>query len=188
MKPWERQHGERSKAFRLFCLYRDIGPGRTVDKALDAWAAEGGDKCSQGQGERYCSLYKWVSRAAAYDDYIDKVHCDQRDRDIIEMNKRQGEDFHKFQLEIRRLMKDRIESGELSPNQINDLTRAYDRASKGERLARGEVTNRTETDGKREVKISGELNQPDVRRGITDLIKKIQDGSGESGSSGNDSE
>jgi len=56
---------------------------------------------------------------------------------------------------------------------LNDLTRAFERAAKGERLAKGEVTDRQESNGVKRVKISGKLDRPELRAGLTELISKM---------------
>ena len=65
-KPWMRVAGETPKAFEAFCIYRDLGPGRSIQKATEScnrpgifsvWAA-------------WSSKYDWVKRAAAFDDMI----------------------------------------------------------------------------------------------------------------------
>jgi hypothetical protein len=33
-KPWERQWGETARQFAAFCRYRDLGRGRSLDKAF----------------------------------------------------------------------------------------------------------------------------------------------------------
>lgn len=66
---WARQNSERSKAFSLFCMYRDMGPERSLDKLRKSM---GEATVSQRNLELYSARYNWVKRAQAYDDYLQK--------------------------------------------------------------------------------------------------------------------
>lgn len=172
-QPWERQKGERSKAFKLFTLYRDLGPIRSVEKVRELWQEETGSELSRSMVERHCTNNNWVERAEAYDDHLDNLGLQEREDGILEMNKRQGEAYKEFQDEIQRIMKREKDEETLTPNKLNDLTRAFDRAAKGERLANGDVTDRQESNGVKRVKISGKLDKPELRADLTDLISKM---------------
>ena len=63
---WERLPNERSKAYELFCLYRDIGPYRSLQKLRQTCDLS----LSLRQLERYSAKYDWVARAAAFSDHI----------------------------------------------------------------------------------------------------------------------
>lgn len=172
-QPWERQKGERSKAFKLFTLYRDLGPIRSVEKVRELWEQEYNQELSRAMVERYCTNNNWVSRAEAYDDHLDSLGLQEREDDILDMNKRQGDAYKDFQDEIQKIMQKEKSADTLSPNKLNDLTRAFERAAKGERLAKGEVTDRQESNGVKRVKISGKLDKPEIRAGLTELISKM---------------
>lgn len=61
IRPWDRQPTETSKAYEAFCLYRDMGPQRTV-RAV----AEELNK-SQAIIGRWSSAYDWPERTRAWD-------------------------------------------------------------------------------------------------------------------------
>jgi hypothetical protein len=65
-QPWERRSHESSKSFRHFCIYRDMGPGRSLAKA----AGESGVRV--GLLERFSAKWEWVARVTAYDDELDR--------------------------------------------------------------------------------------------------------------------
>jgi len=62
---YERIPGETHKAWLAFCVYRDIGPSRSLDKAYRSAIGK------EGRHARHCATWsknnRWVSRAAAYD-------------------------------------------------------------------------------------------------------------------------
>ena len=66
---WEKQPHETAKSYQVFCRYRDMGSDRSLEKA----------RLSLGKNSGYLrhlhewsSKYKWVSRANAYDDYLEQ--------------------------------------------------------------------------------------------------------------------
>ena len=66
---WTRQGGETSKAFAAFCVYRDLGPSRSLRKAAEK---DKGTKLARTAGrlsqfEKWSRKYGWVSRCAAFD-------------------------------------------------------------------------------------------------------------------------
>jgi len=70
-RPWHRQPGETDKAFLAFVTYRDLGPERTVQAAIDT-----SNKTSSGLHRTWTgwsARHHWVQRAAAYDAHLDEV-------------------------------------------------------------------------------------------------------------------
>lgn len=147
---WERIKHEQSKAFYYFTLYRDMGPFRSLDKVyknLDENKA-----ISLRQLEKYSSKYNWLERAQAYDDYLNKKKRESNETAILKMDKRQAEDYKNLQTAILQTINKMQEQPEdpevkpLTPNKtayfLDTCCRAYDRAAKGERLVRGETTER----------------------------------------------
>lgn len=64
--PWEQQPGESSKSFAQFCIYRDMGVDRSIDKVLQETGLKN-DRNLKGKS----SKFHWVSRAAAWDNHLD---------------------------------------------------------------------------------------------------------------------
>lgn len=70
-KPWEQQEGEPDSAYARFCVYRDLGPSRTIE---DAYKQHSG-KAKKGAKRQYISgqwsrdsiAYDWVKRATRFD-------------------------------------------------------------------------------------------------------------------------
>jgi hypothetical protein len=74
--PWDQLEGEPSPAYARFLVYRNLGPGRSLERAYQAFlstiyqeSAENRRKPPQlsGQWSDDSSRYGWVARAAAWD-------------------------------------------------------------------------------------------------------------------------
>jgi hypothetical protein len=63
-KPWDQMVDEPDAAYRRFLVYLGLGPGRSIEKAIEA---EKGIKRQNGQWYRDSSNYRWKERTAAYD-------------------------------------------------------------------------------------------------------------------------
>lgn len=78
---WERQDGESGKAYAAFCVYRDMGKGRSAEAAY--WTGKGYERDSlprskngkirapQGRWAQWCDRFVWVERARSYDLYLE---------------------------------------------------------------------------------------------------------------------
>jgi hypothetical protein len=66
LEAWDKLPKESSKAYALFCLYRDMGPDRSIAK-VKRLSIEGLSIPSKTQLLEYSGKYNWVSRAAAWD-------------------------------------------------------------------------------------------------------------------------
>lgn len=68
-KPWERQPGESSRAFKAFQMYLDMGEERSLRKLAEKLVTEWGVTGAYvGQIERYSSRFGWVARVDAFDE------------------------------------------------------------------------------------------------------------------------
>jgi len=129
---WERQPGESTKAYAAFCVYRDLGTERSLEKAgqmLDK------PRTRKWLGE-WSAKYKWVERAKAYDDYVEKLKRKEKEKAIKEMAERQARIAMAFQEKIIERLQS-IDPAELTPT---ELARWFEIAAKIERLNRGEPT------------------------------------------------
>ena len=61
---WERQENESTKAFQAFCIYRDLGAGRTLAKVAEKL------RKSYDLIRRWSKNYFWQNRADAWDKFI----------------------------------------------------------------------------------------------------------------------
>jgi hypothetical protein len=65
---WERQQGEPPKAWAAFCIYRDMGDERGVTKVRD----KAGGLYKHSTLLRWAEAHRWVERARAWDNYVDR--------------------------------------------------------------------------------------------------------------------
>jgi hypothetical protein len=85
-----REPGESARARAAFCIYRDLGPERSVAAAWNAHQVTNGLKRSPidgvkhgvkhksktpGRWNLWSSKYRWVERASAHDRRIDEAKC-----------------------------------------------------------------------------------------------------------------
>lgn len=70
--PWDIQEGETPKSFAAFCVYRDMGKGRSLDSA---WRVQGGGRTGTAPSyyTEWSAKYAWVGRATAYDAHLSSV-------------------------------------------------------------------------------------------------------------------
>jgi len=129
---WDRLPNESTKAYAAFCVYRDLGTERSLEKAgqtLDK------PRTRKWLGE-WSAKYKWVERAKAYDDYVEKLKRKEKEKAIKEMAERQARIAMAFQEKIIERLQS-IDPAELTPT---ELARWFEIAAKIERLNRGEPT------------------------------------------------
>jgi hypothetical protein len=73
--PLSPERRESARAYRAFCIYRDLGPDRSLDRAWQRFRADQGQDPGSARRPGYWSdwsqRYKWVERAQAYDQAID---------------------------------------------------------------------------------------------------------------------
>lgn len=82
---FERLPDEGSRAFAAFCVYRDLGPARSLDKAYrkhsqDTGSAATGTRAS-GRWEQWAQDHQWRERAAAYDAERERRQREQAEAD-----------------------------------------------------------------------------------------------------------
>jgi hypothetical protein len=77
---WERLPNEPIKAYELFCLYRDLGPSRSLRKLRQTNALS----LSVRQLERYSAKYAWLGRAQAFSDHIFTLKLEEHEKRILE--------------------------------------------------------------------------------------------------------
>jgi len=130
---WERQPHESSKAYAAFCIYRDLGAERSLDKAL---AAANKKPTNRRHWARWMDKYNWLERARAYDDYLERKKREEKEKAILEMAERHARLAMAFQQRVAERLRE-INPSELSPS---DMVKWLDVATKLERLSRGEPT------------------------------------------------
>jgi DNA-directed RNA polymerase beta subunit len=77
---WERLPKETSRAYRAFCIFRNLGPDRSQDKAYALDCAQRGKKTTKAPGtwSNWSIKHNWVERAQDYDDWIDETNRNEK--------------------------------------------------------------------------------------------------------------
>lgn len=127
---WERQEKETDKAFEAFCVYRDMGPERSLNKTVQ--------KLSKNRTTLadWSSKYNWVKRAAAWDKEQDRIARQAQTKEIVNMRKRHANLAHAMLVKAAKAL-NAISEDEIKPA---DISRMVDVASKLERLSRGDTS------------------------------------------------
>jgi hypothetical protein len=147
-KPWERMPGESDRAFSKFCAYRDLGPQRSLLKLRQMHVRDKG--WTRPALEYLSNRWRWVARAAAWDNEQDRLRLEAQAKVTAEMAERQARDGLDMQKLARGAMakwlKQDPETGQLTLGREltpSETTRLYRLGFDVERLARGEPTQRT---------------------------------------------
>ena len=130
---WERQKDESNKAYHIFCIYRNLGPDRSLEKTREILGKSAGYTRWM---QTWSSQYDWVTRAQAYDDYIERKMRKKNEKEILEMAERHVKVAKAFLLIIAQALQ-QIDPAQLSPS---DMAKWLDVATKLERLSRGVPT------------------------------------------------
>ena len=135
--PWERQPGEPARAYGAFCIYRDLPPHerslRAVAERLGGKRSETGRRSTRPL-ERWSSRWRWVERAARWDEEQDRRAREAQLRAVKEMRERHAKEAMALQQKALERLK-RMDPEELSPK---DVLWYFVEAAKLERISRGE--------------------------------------------------
>lgn len=135
--PWERQPGEPARAYGAFCIYRDLPPHerslRAVAERLGGKRSETGRRSTRPL-ERWSSRWRWVERAARWDEEQDRRAREAQIRAVKDMRERHAKEAMALQQKALERLR-AMDPEELSPA---DVLRYFVEAAKLERLSRGE--------------------------------------------------
>lgn len=92
MQEWLRQPGESGKAYEAFCVYRDLGAGRSVQKVVEKLSK------SRALISRWSTRYKWQERADAWDNSITEEARQKVTDELTAMWRRQIETGYLLQV------------------------------------------------------------------------------------------
>jgi prefoldin subunit 5 len=82
---WDKpQAGETAAQYQAFCRYRDLGPGRTLEKAHAAHVGyPEGTRGVPGRWRLWCDQGEWRARCAAYDAHLEREARQLAERETI---------------------------------------------------------------------------------------------------------
>jgi len=153
---WDRLTGESSKAYKHFCLYRDMGPGRSLSRMARV------PECTsvRRQLNRWSSRWRWVERCQSYDDHLqlqDRLRHEKERKDMLTRHGKIAVLGQNLVVKgIEKLLAD-VEQGKRDLS-ASDASRLLDVAVKIERLSRGEPTEISELGGSDEHPIKVNLD------------------------------
>lgn len=85
---WDQQENETARAYEAFCVYRNLGTARTLEKAWAIFAPEGEKNLpmpSTFQG--YSSRHQWVKRARAWDSHVLELEDEALQAEAVKIKK-----------------------------------------------------------------------------------------------------
>lgn len=126
LKPWDRQENESNKAYEAFCIFRDLGESRSLQKVCVECAK------SRNLISRWANNFNWQSRADAWDASITEEARKRAAKDKAKMIERQ--------IQIGQMLQSKaanaINNKNLEEASINALGQLIELGAKLERTAR----------------------------------------------------
>jgi phage FluMu gp28-like protein len=141
---WDRQPRETSRAYELFCVYRDLGSERSLTKTKTITKGSP----SLRRLKALSTSWNWVERCKKYDDYLEYQDRLQQEKERREMHKRHAKIAVLGQNIVVREMESLLAKAQKDGRMTaSDVARLMDVTVKVERLARGEPTDSHEVSG-----------------------------------------
>ncbi len=171
-KSWTRLPEETSRQYDAFCIFRDMGPKRSIPKVAKKWSSSGAIR----RLRVWASKNQWKERATSYDDYIDEIKRAKNEEAILEMTIRHVNYSMQFQEKTIEALK-LIDPKQLKPHEI---IKWIEISIKIERLSRGVPTEnirqeKEELGVKKDVITTEKLQNPEVRKAANKFIRTIAD-------------
>jgi len=170
---WDRQPHETSRSYELFCVYRNLGPERSLAKARES--AEGIP--SVARLKVLSRKWNWVERCQKYDDYLEHQDRLRQEKERHQMRERHAKIAVLGQnIAVKGLEKllARVQEDEKAVAPA-DLTRLFDTSVKVERLSRGEPTEieKSEHTGSLDIEAKYRAMTPEDRR--AEMVRILRD-------------
>jgi hypothetical protein len=170
---WARQPRETSRAYELFCAYRDLGTERSLRKLKQG--TNGAPNVNRLK--RLSTRWNWVERCQAYDDYLEYQDRLRQEKERRQMRERHAKIAVLGQnIAVKGLEKllAKVQDGEQAVSPA-DLTRLLDTSVKVERLSRGEPTEieKSEHTGSLDIEAKYRAMTPDERR--AEIVRIFRD-------------
>ncbi len=131
---WEQLPAESAKAYRAFCVYRDLGPSRSFAKTALAMNRPPGYKQTLW---KWGTKYEWNWRCRDYDLHMEKIAQSEKEN-VIRNAIREMTDRHtRDAVKIQHMVMEALETTSLEAAPLHDLIRLWERAVRAERTSRG---------------------------------------------------
>lgn len=128
--PWEQQPGETAKAYKAFCRYRDMDPGK---RSLQRLSEDLGNK-SIASVKKWSSDHEWVKRAESWDAEMDRQAREAHLEELTAMRKRHARIAEKMLSKVEEFVEN-MDPLEMKPG---DAGKWAEVASKLERVSLGD--------------------------------------------------
>lgn len=123
--PWERQPGESAKAFSAFCVYRDLGLGRSIVRAYQLGTGRPAAVHAGGSWCKWAHQHRWTERADNYDRFCEELKLEARE---MARDAARGELVDNAVELVKQLMAIALGEEEGSAQQVTAIRSALDRA------------------------------------------------------------
>lgn len=146
LDPWDRQSGEPSKAYAVFCVYRDLGVRRSLRLACKQFYLSDYTTYKLRYCQEWSRHWEWVRRVAAWDAHLDRESRIVQAESVREMNRR-------YANAARALLGKAVQGLQrIRPDEMDatEVARLMELANKIERLCHGEATEHHKQDVKAE--------------------------------------
>lgn len=170
---WEQQRDESVKAYRAFCVYRDLGPERSLDRVAEMLyptkeGRKGRKRAATGRLQEWSSRHRWVERARTHDAEAARIDRETWEQEQREMAKKRVRVSHR----MLDLVAARLDS--MSPE---DVPLSYV-AKWAEASAKLSVPIGDDAEGRNELRVEEErielvIRDPEARRLALELDERM---------------
>jgi hypothetical protein len=143
---WDKQKSEPPRGYAVFCVYRDLGPRRSLRAACRKFYGADFSPGKYRTAQEWSRHWDWVDRGHAWDAHVEREARFAQVDAVREMNRR-------YITAARAVLTKALQAlSTMSPGDIDagEITRMLETAHKIERLSHGEVTEHTRADVKTE--------------------------------------
>jgi len=151
---WELLPKESSEAFAAFCIYRDLGFGRSIRKAIESVNDNNAFSKSYGSWRKWAVDCRWKERAADYDRYIEQLKQSEN-RKTIEAQAEKQREVTGLMLDV---VKNRVQTMKPEELPISGVTEWVQVVVKTEKDIANTVCGSNSTNGNNESVKQGEFN------------------------------
>lgn len=81
---WTRREDETARAFDCFCVYRDLGPSRSIAEAYRQETGKEQAKQASGAWTGWYRAFDWKKRAEVYDAHLEERRRAEREAEYIQ--------------------------------------------------------------------------------------------------------
>ena len=127
--PWELQEEETRKQLEAFCVYRDMGKGRSLQKVAEKLSK------SETLIKRWSAKNNWINRVALWENEQDRLIRIELTRDIGAMRQRHANLASAMLIKAARALH-KLPEDELK---ASDISKMVETATKLERISKGDV-------------------------------------------------